>query len=399
MTFTGTIRTSTRLERRDVHPDDNYSGAATLQIVTNDLGNTGTGGTLTDTDTVTINVNSLGIFTANQDIGAAGGSSTYAAGTYTVTGSGADIWGNADQFQYLYRTMTGDGRLTARVMSPTQTPHQQCPAKAGVMIRESPRRGQYARIDEHHGGERHRVPAGAPPRDGVGRVQYGRSSTAPYWVRITRVGERVTGERSRERHGVDHSRGRPDSHDGGDHLRRPCAMYAHETPLYTATFDNVALTTPPTAVADSYSPTRTPPSTSPPLRCAGQRHRPGEQRLDRGAGVGDTGLTFNANGSFTYVPPADFSGTASFTYKANDGVFDSNTVTVNLTVNPANEVPSFTKGANQSMARNAGAQSVAGWATAISQGTASPASWSTSSSPTTTTRCSARSPRSAPPAP
>ncbi len=69
------------------------------------------------------------------------------------------------------------------------------------------------------------------------------------------------------------------------------------------------------------------------------------------------------------MPPANFSGAASFTYKANDGVFDSNTVTVNLTVNPANEVPSFTKGANRTHVVTDGAQTVAGWATAISQGT------------------------------
>ena len=85
--------------------------------------------------------------------------------------------------------------------------------------------------------------------------------------------------------------------------------------------------------------------------------------------MGTTGLTLNANGSFAYTPPANFSGAASFTYKANDGVFDSNTVTVDLTVNPANEVPSFTKGANQSTELGSGVQTVAGWATAISQGT------------------------------
>ena len=37
----------------------------------------------------------------------------------------------------------------------------------------------------------------------------------------------------------------------------------------------------------------------------------------------------NTNGSFVYTPNAAFTGTDSFTYKANDGVFDSNTVTVN----------------------------------------------------------------------
>jgi len=43
-------------------------------------------------------------------------------------------------------------------------------------------------------------------------------------------------------------------------------------------------------------------------------------------------LTLNANGSFTYVPNAGFSGTDSFTYKANDGAVDSAAATVNITV-------------------------------------------------------------------
>lgn len=51
--------------------------------------------------------------------------------------------------------------------------------------------------------------------------------------------------------------------------------------------------------------------------------------------VGDVSngtLTFNADGSFTYIPNADFSGTDSFTYKVNDGTTDSNVVTVSLVV-------------------------------------------------------------------
>ena len=34
-------------------------------------------------------------------------------------------------------------------------------------------------------------------------------------------------------------------------------------------------------------------------------------------------LTLNADGSFTYTPDANFNGTDSFTYKANDGTADS----------------------------------------------------------------------------
>ncbi len=50
-------------------------------------------------------------------------------------------------------------------------------------------------------------------------------------------------------------------------------------------------------------------------------------------------LALNADGSFTYTPNADFSGTDSFTYFANDGTSNSNLATVTITVNPVNDPP------------------------------------------------------------
>src|SRR6185437_4031464 len=50
-------------------------------------------------------------------------------------------------------------------------------------------------------------------------------------------------------------------------------------------------------------------------------------------------LTLNTNGSFTYTPAANYHGPDSFTYKANDGTADSNTVTVSITVNSVNDAP------------------------------------------------------------
>ncbi|MEO1145222.1 MAG: Ig-like domain-containing protein, partial [Cyanobacteria bacterium J06638_22] len=50
-------------------------------------------------------------------------------------------------------------------------------------------------------------------------------------------------------------------------------------------------------------------------------------------------LTLNPDGSFTYIPDANFNGTDTFTYRANDGTEDSNLVTVTLTVNPAPDAP------------------------------------------------------------
>jgi VCBS repeat-containing protein len=44
-------------------------------------------------------------------------------------------------------------------------------------------------------------------------------------------------------------------------------------------------------------------------------------------------FTFGADGSFSYTAVSGYDGPDSFTYKVNDGTLDSNTVTVNITVN------------------------------------------------------------------
>src|SRR5207249_3883481 len=50
-------------------------------------------------------------------------------------------------------------------------------------------------------------------------------------------------------------------------------------------------------------------------------------------------LTLNSNGSFSYVPAANYNGTDSFTYKANDGQADSGIATVNITITAVNDAP------------------------------------------------------------
>jgi VCBS repeat-containing protein len=50
-------------------------------------------------------------------------------------------------------------------------------------------------------------------------------------------------------------------------------------------------------------------------------------------------LTLRPDGSFTYTPGTNFSGTATFTYQARDGSTSSATTTVTLTVTPVNDAP------------------------------------------------------------
>src|SRR5207237_4863582 len=55
-------------------------------------------------------------------------------GTWTVSGSGSDIWNASDQFHYVWQTVSGDGSVSAQVISQTNT---NAWAKAGVMLRQS----------------------------------------------------------------------------------------------------------------------------------------------------------------------------------------------------------------------------------------------------------------------
>ncbi len=50
-------------------------------------------------------------------------------------------------------------------------------------------------------------------------------------------------------------------------------------------------------------------------------------------------LIFNADGSFTYTPNANFFGTDTFTYRATDGTNASGVATVTITVNSVNDAP------------------------------------------------------------
>ncbi len=57
------------------------------------------------------------------------------------------------------------------------------------------------------------------------------------------------------------------------------------------------------------------------------------------SGVSHGVLSLNPDGSFTYIPNADYNGADSFTYKVNDGFDDSNIATVSITINSVDDQP------------------------------------------------------------
>ncbi|HLA84944.1 MAG TPA: fibronectin type III domain-containing protein, partial [Thermoguttaceae bacterium] len=130
-----------------------------------------------------------------EDIGLTGatGYSSYdeATGTYTVAGSGDNLAATADDFQYLYQTLSGDGSITVRVASMGNTATS---AKAGVMIRESldvnsrfadlvltPTNGLYFQYRSSIGGS-------------VSTKASNVSVDPPYWLRLTRTDDTFKAE-------------------------------------------------------------------------------------------------------------------------------------------------------------------------------------------------------------
>ena len=72
--------------------------------------------------------------------GSLGGFAQGSPGVYTMQASGADIWGQADQFHYAWKTLSGSGTIQARVseiVSTTPGATLNIWAKGGVMMRET----------------------------------------------------------------------------------------------------------------------------------------------------------------------------------------------------------------------------------------------------------------------
>ncbi len=130
----------------------------------------------------------------DRDVGITGipGAAGHENGTFMECASGADIWGTADGFHYVFRMLSGDGQITARV---TRLDNTDPWAKAGVMIRET--------LDP---GARH-ASVVATPSNGVNFQRRpdtggtsvntaGPASAVPAWIRLARTGDTFTAHSS-----------------------------------------------------------------------------------------------------------------------------------------------------------------------------------------------------------
>ena len=125
---------------------------------------------------------------ASRDISTTGGGSTSSSGTWTVSGSGANIWGTSDAFQFAHRSTTGDFDISARLTA-FDSPNEW--SKAGLMVRESLNanaKNAFVMFSQGTGPAlQYRTATGGT----TARVT-GAGAAVPVWLRLVRQGTRFT---------------------------------------------------------------------------------------------------------------------------------------------------------------------------------------------------------------
>ncbi|MEA3207184.1 MAG: eukaryotic-like serine/threonine-protein kinase [Chthoniobacter sp.] len=160
-----------------------------------------------------------------------------ASGVFTIKASGIDLWGNADNGHFIYRTLEGDGEIVARVVSIEKGDPW---AKVGVMARESnkPESRNAALLLTPGNGLTQQT---RPTNGGLTTSEKGKvPGTLPQWLKLVRQGDTVTGYRS-----ADGQNWEPLAVRKLDKLPRNIqlglAVASHADAAVTAKIDNVSL--------------------------------------------------------------------------------------------------------------------------------------------------------------
>lgn len=130
----------------------------------------------------------------HQDIGSVGkaGNASYGTSLFTVIGSGADIWGNSDAFNFAWLPVSTNCTLIARVAS---LENVNAWSKAGLMIRESLNANSanaFIAVTASNGVTfQYRSTTGGTCANNTTA-----GLTAPYWIKLVRNGNSFAGYRS-----------------------------------------------------------------------------------------------------------------------------------------------------------------------------------------------------------
>jgi hypothetical protein len=177
---------------------------------------------------------------STSDLGAVGvaGSASETSGTFTVAGSGADIWGTADAFRYAYQQVTGDTTMVARVAT---VQNVNVWTKAGVMIRQSLDAGSSQAsmfVTPGKGLSFQRRPTA-----GGTSLSTTVAGAAPEWVKVSLSGQTVTASVSSD--GASWTTIGQETIAFSGPIYVGLAVTSHDnTRAATATFDSVGVTQP-----------------------------------------------------------------------------------------------------------------------------------------------------------
>jgi regulation of enolase protein 1 (concanavalin A-like superfamily) len=137
---------------------------------------------------------------STQDIGnpgSPGSAGSAAAESFEVIGGGTGIGGTSDQFRFAYTQLSGDGSITARVISNPLASPANNNAKAGVMIRNDLTAGSaQGFIGMTSGAVNGAVFQSRSSAGGSTSTTNFTGVWNPYWVRLTRSGSAFKAERS-----------------------------------------------------------------------------------------------------------------------------------------------------------------------------------------------------------
>jgi hypothetical protein len=157
--------------------------------------------------------------------------------------AGSDIWNNADEFRYAYKTLTGDGSMIARVVSKGTGSNEW--AKGGVMIRQSTAAGSsHAFMPLTAGGGNGASFQGRLAADGgSSNADSPTAIPAPYFVKIERIGSTFSGSISATADVNDWTQLGSWTIDMNEPVLIGLAVTSHAAgELRTFQFDNVAFT-------------------------------------------------------------------------------------------------------------------------------------------------------------
>jgi hypothetical protein len=120
------------------------------------------------------------------------------AGKMSLAGDGTDIWNNADDFVYAYKTLNGDGSIVARVISSGTGSNGW--AKGGVMVRSSLDAGaafaDMVITGSSGSGNGASFQYRLAANGACGNTDAAAVVAPPYWVKIERKGDNITGSLS-----------------------------------------------------------------------------------------------------------------------------------------------------------------------------------------------------------